>query len=83
MYNSEENFAYDENRNTQSQPASVNNDEKVGRLNNSRPKNMPNMPHRNNGISGTYARIVPKKPVHDIERLYAENMQLREKIKFL
>lgn len=41
------------------------------------------MPHRNNGISGTYARIVPKKPVHDIERLYAENMQLREKIKFL
>ena len=36
-----------------------------------------------NGISGTYARIIPKKPVHDYEQLYSENMQLREKIKSL
>lgn len=66
MYNSEENFAYDDNRNTESQPVSVNNDQKTGKLNNSRPKNVPNQHNRNNGISGTYARIVPKKPLHDL-----------------
>ena len=50
----------------------------------SRPKNqISNIAFKPNGISGTYTRIIPRRPVHDYEKLYAENIQLKEKIRSL
>ena len=46
-----------------------------------RQRNMTNYVAKTNKISGTYGRIIPRKPVHDYEQLYAENMQLKEKIR--
>ena len=44
-------------------------------------RNVTNHAAKTNKISGTYGRIIPRKPVHDYEQLYAENMQLKEKIR--
>lgn len=50
----------------------------------SRPKNfIQNAGIKPNGISGTYTRLIPRKPVKEYEQLYSENIQLKEKIKSL
>lgn len=59
-----------------SQPSSVDGQTQP-KIYNSRPKNQLILGTKNSGISGTYTRIIPKRPVQDAERLYEENMQLR------
>lgn len=39
--------------------------------------------NKSNHVLGTYGRIIPKKPIQDVERLYAQNIQLKQKIKSL
>jgi hypothetical protein len=36
------------------------------KTNNSRPKNVLSINQKANGILGTYARIIPKKPIQDV-----------------
>ncbi len=82
MYNSDDQ-AQEENRFTESNPQEASEDTRNERPTYSRPKNIMNLTQKSVGIYGTYSRIVPKKPTYDVERLYAENIQLKEKIKFL
>ena len=86
MYNSGDHFHNDDSskRVNESNQGSLNSHKNEPRQAHSRPKNeISNIVIKPNGISGTYARIIPKKPVHDYEHLYSDNMQLREKIKSL
>ena len=70
MYNSEEVYTFEENRQTDSNAPSAD-DPKINRINNSRPKNNIILGQKANSILGTYTRIIPKKPVQDMERLYS------------
>lgn len=78
MYSNEDNYLDSEDNNYKdSYPGSVESNFKDNNQN-LRPKNqISNFGVKSNGISGTYMRIIPKKPIHDYEKLYSENMQLR------
>ena len=73
MYNSGDNFHTEEDSGKRdSNQGSLNIDRNEIRMPQSRPKNeISNMIIKPNGISGTYTRIIPKKPVHDYEKLYS------------